>query len=188
MWNGNLYVCIGPIILLLGTSGFGLAVCYTMISLKSILTDLKLPLSKTAESFAIVQKGDTIFVKKLTERALGQYSLTLANNLIISGLIAGRVWYLTRNIRGLAMPVQKRYSRLILMIVESGMVYAFCQIIQLSFYAAKFPGLYFVADSFIQIFVRFSVLNISFMFMFQSYVRTGHRSHVDHYLCRVEYQ
>jgi len=131
VWNGNLYVCIGPIILLLGTTGFGLA---------------------TAESFAIVKKGDTIFIKKLSERALGQYSLTLANNLIITGLIAGRVWYLTRNIRGLAMPVQKRYSRVILMIVESGMVYAFCQIIQLSFYAAKFPGLYFVADSFIQIF------------------------------------
>ena len=40
-----------------------------------------------------------------------------------------------------------------LVVIESGALYALTQIIQLAWYVAKFPGLYFVADSFVQIMV-----------------------------------
>ena len=45
------------------------------------------------------------------------------------------------------------YRRAILIMIESGSLYALTQIIQLSWYVAKFPGLYFVSDSFVQIMV-----------------------------------
>ena len=40
-----------------------------------------------------------------------------------------------------------------LVVIESGALYALTRIIQLAWYVAKFPGLYFVADSFVQIMV-----------------------------------
>ncbi|KAI0709635.1 hypothetical protein C8T65DRAFT_648652 [Cerioporus squamosus] len=127
----NIYVCILPIILLISVTAFGLATATSLLP--------------------AIGAGNTIFVSHFSRFATTQYALSLTNNVLVTALITGRIWYVTRDIRRLDQSVGSDYRRAIIMVVESGSLYAFTQVIQLAFYVAKFPGLYFVADSFVQI-------------------------------------
>ncbi|KAF9049596.1 hypothetical protein BDZ89DRAFT_1154457 [Hymenopellis radicata] len=95
--------------------------------------------------------GETIFLARLSSWALAQLSLALVMNFTATTLIASRIWYITG--RG---AVQNRmhlklYWRIIVIIIESASFTAFVQIVQLAFYATKFPGTYFVSDCVVQI-------------------------------------
>lgn len=129
LWN--IYVCIIPILLLLATTAFGLATATSLLPR--------------------VGAGNTIFVAHLSRFATTQYALSLTNNVLVTGLIAGRIWYSTRKLSVMGRTHTVVYRRAILIMIESGSLYALTQIIQLSWYVAKFPGLYFVSDSFVQI-------------------------------------
>ncbi|KAI0644289.1 hypothetical protein C8Q79DRAFT_975276 [Trametes meyenii] len=125
------YVCILPIILLVATTAFGLATASSL--------------------FPSVGAGSSIFVAHLSRFATTQYALSLTNNVLVTALIAGRIWYLTKEIRRTDRVIGTEYRRAILLVIDSGALYALTQVLQLAFYVAKFPGLYFVADSFVQI-------------------------------------
>ncbi|KAI0365177.1 hypothetical protein BV20DRAFT_973470 [Pilatotrama ljubarskyi] len=129
VWNS--YVCVLPVLLLLCTTAFGLATASSL--------------------FPSIGAGNSIFVAHFSRYATTQYVLSLTNNVLVTSLIAGRIWYVTRDVRLAQPPLGFEYRRVILLVLESGALYAFTQILQLAFYVAKFPGLYFVADSFVQI-------------------------------------
>lgn len=44
----------------------------------------------------------------------------------------------------------KQYWRVIVLVIESASFAAIAQTFELAFYAAKFPGVYFIADSVVQ--------------------------------------
>ncbi|KAI0746297.1 hypothetical protein C8Q80DRAFT_1174410 [Daedaleopsis nitida] len=127
----NIYVCILPIVLLVSVTAFGLATATSLLP--------------------AIGAGNTIFVSHFSRFATTQFALSLTNNVLVTLLIAGRIWYVTRDIRRYHHNTSSDYRRAVIMVVESGALYAFTQVIQLAFYVAKFPGLYFVSDTFIQI-------------------------------------
>ncbi|PIL27359.1 hypothetical protein GSI_10506 [Ganoderma sinense ZZ0214-1] len=129
LWNFQ--VCILPITLLLSTTAFGL------VSATSLLPQ--------------IGAGNSIFVSHLSRFATTQYAISLTNNVFVTGLITGRIWYVTRDICASESTTSSDYRRAILIVIESGALYALTQVVQLAWYVAKFPGLYFVADSFVQI-------------------------------------
>ena len=61
--------------------------------------------------------------------------------MLVTALIAGRIWYTTRTLTSIGRMHTAIYRRAILIMMESGALYALTQIIQLSWYIAKFPGL-----------------------------------------------
>ncbi|EIN04005.1 hypothetical protein PUNSTDRAFT_139046 [Punctularia strigosozonata HHB-11173 SS5] len=130
VWGNRWTVCILPVILLLSTTAFGIAVLAT---------------------FSEINVRSSIFTVRFTQRATAQYAFSLCNNVVTTALIAGRIMWVTDGMKGMFDGAQRKYWRVILVVIESGAVYAFTQIIQLSFYVSKFPGIYFVADSFVQI-------------------------------------
>ncbi|PIL25492.1 hypothetical protein GSI_13382 [Ganoderma sinense ZZ0214-1] len=136
LWD--FYVCIIPILMLLATTAFGLATATSLLP--------------------SVGAGNTIFISHLSRFATTQYALSLTNNVLVTALIAGRIWHTTRALSAIGRKHTAVYRRAILIMIESGALYAFTQIIQLSWYVAKFPGLYFVADSFVQIMVHSAFL------------------------------
>ncbi|KAI0794372.1 hypothetical protein C8Q74DRAFT_1248351 [Fomes fomentarius] len=127
----NIYVCILPIVLLISVTAFGLATATSLLP--------------------AIDAGNTIFVSHFSRFATTQYALSFTNNVLVTCLIAGRIWYATRDVRRYNGNIGSEYRRAIILVVESGALYALTQVIQLAFYAAKFPGLYFVSDTFIQI-------------------------------------
>ncbi|KAI1798387.1 hypothetical protein LXA43DRAFT_1088494 [Ganoderma leucocontextum] len=129
LWN--IQVCILPITLLISTTAFGLATATSLLPQ--------------------IGAGNSIFVSHFSRFATTQYAISLTNNVLVTSLIAGRIWYVTRDVRAGGYATGSDYHRAILVIIESGALYALTQIIQLAWYVAKFPGLYFVADSFVQI-------------------------------------
>ncbi|KAI1798369.1 hypothetical protein LXA43DRAFT_1056538 [Ganoderma leucocontextum] len=129
LWN--IQVCILPITLLISTTAFGLATATSLLPQ--------------------IGAGNSIFVSHFSRFATTQYAISLTNNVLVTSLIAGRIWYVTRDVRAGGYATGSDYHRAILVVIESGALYALTQIVQLAWYVAKFPGLYFVADSFVQI-------------------------------------
>nr|VWO96289.1 Ketoreductase CTB6 (EC (Cercosporin toxin biosynthesis cluster protein 6) [Ganoderma boninense] len=129
LWN--IHVCILPILLLLCTTAFGLATATSLLPQ--------------------IGAGNSIFVSHFQRFATTQYAISLTNNVLVTSLISGRIWYVTREVRTSGYATGSDYRRAILVVIESGALYALTQVIQLAWYVAKFPGLYFVADSFVQI-------------------------------------
>ena len=149
-------MCILPIILLLCTTAFGLAVrapSSPSPSSTPLCPTNELPCQTATSLLPQIGAGNTIFVSHFSRFATTQYAISLTNNVLVTSLIAGRIWYVTRDVRASGYATGLDYRRAILVVIESGALYAFTQIIQLAWYVAKFPGLYFVADSFVQIMV-----------------------------------
>ncbi|KAJ6622601.1 hypothetical protein B0H10DRAFT_891831 [Mycena sp. CBHHK59/15] len=100
---------------------------------------------------SIVTPGQPIFFSRIARWATSQFSLSLAMNLTTTLLIASRIWFVTRVVRSVIPENMKPYWRIIIIIVESASVAAVAQIIQLAFYETKFPGIYFISDTVVQI-------------------------------------
>ncbi|KAJ7600894.1 hypothetical protein C8J56DRAFT_911547 [Mycena floridula] len=105
----------------------------------------------TAINESLVTPGDTVFLKKISRWATAQFSISLAMNVTTTLLIASRIWYVTQNVRQFSPEHMKPYWRVIVTIIESASVAAVAQIIQLAFYETKFPGVYFISDTVVQI-------------------------------------
>jgi hypothetical protein len=108
---------------------------------------------QTAIDESLVKPGQPIFLKQISRWATSQFSLSLAMNLTTTLLIASRIWFVTRVVREITPEHMKPYWRVIIIIVESASVAAVAQIIQLAFYETKFPGIYFISDTVVQIVV-----------------------------------
>ena len=74
-------------------------------------------------------------------------------NVTATLLIASRIWYVTRELRKFNPDLMRTYWRIIILIVESASLAAVMQVLELAFYEAKFPVIYFIADSTVQIVV-----------------------------------
>ncbi|KAF8914944.1 hypothetical protein CPB85DRAFT_469470 [Mucidula mucida] len=105
----------------------------------------------TAILESLVVPGETIFLGRISSWALAQFSLSLVMNFTATVLIASRIWYITGRGAVQNRAHLKLYWRIIIIIIESASFTAFVQIVQLGFYAAKFPGTYFVSDCAVQI-------------------------------------
>ncbi|KAK7036780.1 hypothetical protein VNI00_011446 [Paramarasmius palmivorus] len=100
---------------------------------------------------SLFEPGQSIFLSKISSWATSQFSLSLAMNVTTTILIASRIWYVTKGVREMTPEYMKPYWRIIVIVVESASVAAVAQIIQLAFYVQKFPGIYFISDTIVQI-------------------------------------
>ncbi|THH32712.1 hypothetical protein EUX98_g1431 [Antrodiella citrinella] len=105
----------------------------------------------TAVYESLVAPGQSIFLKKISSWASAQFSLSLVMNVSATILIASRIFYVTRELRQHNPGLMRTYWRIIVIIVESASLAAVMQILELAFYEAKFPVIYFIADSTVQI-------------------------------------
>ncbi|KAG8909317.1 hypothetical protein FRC02_007850, partial [Tulasnella sp. 418] len=102
IWNHNKYIIILPILMLLAGLGSGLA---TVIS----------------------EFGDILYV--VNEWAYVMIVMTVTLNILVTGLICGRLWFIgRRSAQGLGIPGYspnyKLYSKVIILLVESGGIYS----------------------------------------------------------------
>ncbi|THH19119.1 hypothetical protein EW146_g1989 [Bondarzewia mesenterica] len=130
VWEKQWKICVIPLFLCLGTFTSGMA---------------------TAAYENLVIPGQSIFLKNISTWGLAQFSLSLTMNVIATILIASRIWYVTRDVRRFNPEHMQTYWRVIILVIESASFAALAQVVELSFYAAKFPGVYFIADSSVQI-------------------------------------
>lgn len=65
------------------------------------------------------------------------FVVTLCINLSVTGLIAGRLWYMGRRVREAGGQEHQGYSRVVLVLVESGALYAANQLIYLAAFMSK---------------------------------------------------
>jgi hypothetical protein len=84
---------------------------------------------------------------------LAAYILPLCTNVIVTALIAGRIWYMMREIRDADMPT-KTGRAAIDIIVESGMLYLAIQLVFVILFALRLPAQAITARMAVQIYVR----------------------------------
>lgn len=140
-----------------------------------------------AVSAAIMQPGQSIFSKTITQFGDAWIVLSLLTNVTATFLIASRIWWVTRGISILRTDSSpsdpfsfrprkstegvfntwkrqnRQYWRLLVVIIESAACAALVQVIQLVFYTFKFTGIYYVYDSAAQVMAMSPLLIIAFV-------------------------
>ncbi|KIL65621.1 hypothetical protein M378DRAFT_161927 [Amanita muscaria Koide BX008] len=138
-------------------------------------------------TIAVSKPGSSIFQTGTNQLGTTMMALSLVMNVTSTFLIASRIWWVTREVTlAYASPSnpggkttfgprvggsdgnqwKKRnpqYWRLVVLIIESASLAAFVQILLLSFYTAKFPAVYFVADTSVQTAAMSPLLIIAFV-------------------------
>ncbi|PFH47128.1 hypothetical protein AMATHDRAFT_50533 [Amanita thiersii Skay4041] len=152
VWMGRWYITIIPICLCLGVFTCGMA---------------------TAILITISKPGQSIFLERISTWGTASISLTLIMNVSATILIISGIWWSTKSIRELAQESNrmdttwahrnKYYWRLMVVLVESAAAAAIAQTIELVFYVTKFPGVYFVADTVVQIAAISPLVMIAFI-------------------------
>ncbi|EJD04374.1 uncharacterized protein FOMMEDRAFT_155503 [Fomitiporia mediterranea MF3/22] len=142
VWERNLLICIVPSFLCAGVFICGIA---------------------AAVLVSQVTPGQNIFAKQIAAWGKGQFSLSLAMNVSATLLIAARIWWVTRPMRIHDPNRMKPYWRIIVIVIESAAFAVLAQTIELAFYASNFPGVFFVADSVVQIVSMNPLLIIAFV-------------------------
>ncbi|EEB94203.1 hypothetical protein MPER_07024, partial [Moniliophthora perniciosa FA553] len=78
----------------------------------------------------------SIFVKQVSDWATALFALSMATNIIVTSLIAGRIWYIgLRTSKNLGRQHGVKYSRALVIIVESGALYSVSLFILLILYS-----------------------------------------------------
>lgn len=78
--------------------------------------------------------ADTLFIKSLGEWATSFWALSLATQSLSTGLIAGKIWWIFRNITMSAQDTS-RYMSIVWTLVESGALYCTTTALLLTFYS-----------------------------------------------------
>ncbi|KAG8932143.1 hypothetical protein FRC02_001616 [Tulasnella sp. 418] len=86
------------------------------------------------------------YVPKVDMWSYIAFSLTLATNILVTALIAFKLWWMSRQFK-LALPdqTQKFYHRVIMVIIESGALYSASVAVLLAVYANRMSGATFLA-------------------------------------------
>ncbi|TFY79807.1 hypothetical protein EWM64_g4207 [Hericium alpestre] len=118
LWKGRTWIVIAPAIILLANTGLTFAQAYCDITLyylrRTIPADVKVPPPRWLE---ISNLNGNLSVATML--------LSLATNLVATGLIVGRIWWMAKKLEGtLGVSVGKRYHSAITMIVESGAIWS----------------------------------------------------------------
>ncbi|KAI3621025.1 hypothetical protein WG66_013373 [Moniliophthora roreri] len=116
VWGYNRKITVGPILLLLGSSISGYITVWEI--------------SRAANG--------SIFEKQVSVWATALFSLSMATNIIVTSLIAGRIWYIgLRTSKNLGRQHGVKYSRAFVVIVESGALYSASLFILLILYSTN---------------------------------------------------
>ncbi|EEB92259.1 hypothetical protein MPER_09261 [Moniliophthora perniciosa FA553] len=117
VWGHNWRITVGPIILLLASSSSGYIAIWEITRVAS---------------------DGTIFAKRVADGAMALFALSMGTNIIVTALIAGRIWYIGhRTSKHLGKQHGAKYSRALAMIVESGALYSASLLILLILFAMK---------------------------------------------------
>lgn len=133
VWGQNWKVILVPVVLLVlgGTTGF-----------------------VTVYQFTVVEPGneDGVYTGSLKSWATAAYGFSLAANVLVTSLIAWRIWRHTRRVRAIVEGVEKaRYDRALAMVIESGAIYSLSLTIMLIMYTLNTHGQRIVYDALSQI-------------------------------------
>ena len=131
--------------------------------------------------------------KSLVPLGLAGFTLPLCTNVLVTGLIAGRIWYLSprkaHHLPGGNLPVGRGRATIDI-IVESGAIYLAVQLILVILFAIGHPAQAIVTLVAVQIYVGSLSHNIRTMNFISTLSITGHCANTDCYPCRsraVEY-
>ncbi|KAF9814965.1 hypothetical protein IEO21_04815 [Rhodonia placenta] len=122
VWGRDWKMCAIPILLVCGSAicGFGQTVF-----------------------FARGQRYHSAFAHPLVLWNGSLFSLSLATNIVVTGLVALRVWYMLRLCGGTA---NFRYWRVLVTVVESGMIYSVALICEVTLYFMGLNSFYIIYD------------------------------------------
>ncbi|EEB94640.1 hypothetical protein MPER_06512, partial [Moniliophthora perniciosa FA553] len=83
-----------------------------------------------------VASGGSIFAKEVADGATALFALSMGTNVIVTSLIAGRIWYIGHHAtKNLGRQHGVKYSRAVVVIVESGALYSVSLLILLILFA-----------------------------------------------------
>ncbi|KIY53707.1 hypothetical protein FISHEDRAFT_26027, partial [Fistulina hepatica ATCC 64428] len=125
VWGGDWKICVLPIALILASAacGFGQGIVFAQ--------------AKTTHSA----------FNPVLERWNGSlFSLSLATNVVCTVLVAGRIWYLTKDLAPVVDVVSFRSRRILALVVESAMVYSAALAIEITLYFVGSNAFYIVYD------------------------------------------
>ncbi|KAF5374215.1 hypothetical protein D9758_004668 [Tetrapyrgos nigripes] len=125
VWNRNILVVLFPLMLLFGSTASGIGILY---------------------SFAKVVPQAEIFVDELQQWIVSFFSLTLATNLICTGLVAYRIWYINHLAYVFSLNARS-LQPIMLLVIESGMAYSLTLTALLILYKAESWFQYVLLDA-----------------------------------------
>ncbi|KAI0323990.1 hypothetical protein GY45DRAFT_1332033 [Cubamyces sp. BRFM 1775] len=127
VWGRDWRMCILPILLIIASAICGFA---------------------QTVYFARAQKLHSAFAKSLQIWNGSLFSLSLATNVVVTVLIAMRVWYMFRMSGG---SKNFRYWRVLVIIIESGMIYSIALVCEITLYFLGSNSFYIVYDPIAQL-------------------------------------
>jgi len=131
VWGQSLLICTLPILMILGSAISGFAQTYF---------------------FATAKTTHTAFAKTLAHWNGAVFSLSLATNVIVTSLIAARIWYLERQLTDLpARNRSLRYKKVLALVIESGAIYSSALVIEITLYFLNTNAFYIVYDPIAQL-------------------------------------
>jgi len=110
VWNKSYYVVVLPLCMVIGTavSGYGAIGQYFL---------------------------PNPYVPETVQWAQGMLAVSMVTNIVVTGLTAGRIWYIARKMDAISFgPSLLRYRSIILLIVESGVFMAVSKIIEFTLF------------------------------------------------------
>ncbi|OSX62671.1 hypothetical protein POSPLADRAFT_1122355, partial [Postia placenta MAD-698-R-SB12] len=133
VWNRSWKICFVPIILVIGTAGNNVYV---------LTPSLVCGLGQ-AVAFAHAQRYHDVFVLPIQIWSGALFAFSISSNVLVTGLIALRAWHLLQLSQGLTT---FRTWKILLIIVESGMIYSISVTLMLSLYYLGSNSFYIIYD------------------------------------------
>ncbi|KAF5366583.1 hypothetical protein D9758_008937 [Tetrapyrgos nigripes] len=131
VWGNSIKIIIVPVIMLLGSTICGYAAVY---------------------GFSTVTPGEDVFVSAIADWGTALFSISLSTNITVTSLIAGRIWWVSRQTsQVLGAKHSRKYSQALEIVIESGAIFAVTQLILLVLYVLRHNAQYIVFDSMAQI-------------------------------------
>lgn len=130
VWNYSRWIIVGPIVMLLATTVCAYLAVY---------------------NFSQVVSGADVFAFNIAQWGTALFAISLATNITVTSLIAGRIWWLSRETAVLGVKHLRKYHRAIAIIIESGAIYSVSLLILLVLYCLQSNAQYIAYDALSQI-------------------------------------
>ncbi|RPD53973.1 hypothetical protein L227DRAFT_512399 [Lentinus tigrinus ALCF2SS1-6] len=128
VWGGNWRVCILPSLLIVASAVCGFAQAIIFAEAKSI---------------------HSAFADELEKWNGSLFGLSLVTNVVVTTLIAVRIWFMHREAAGVVGPF--RYTKVLVLIIESAMIYSAALVIEITLYFIGSNAFYIVYDPIAQL-------------------------------------
>ncbi|KIJ35026.1 hypothetical protein M422DRAFT_212789 [Sphaerobolus stellatus SS14] len=103
-------------------------------------------------NFSQVVPGQNVFALNIAEWGTALFSLSLATNIVVTSLIAGRIWWISRQTQAhVGRKHRQKYNNAVAIILESGAIYSVSQMTLLILYCVKTNAVFIVYDALAQI-------------------------------------